>query len=556
MSPGRRSSPLGLTAKAASSVGRAGRGAGSDLGCGRAQRHPARQLDPIRSDGGEVVSVIVTLQGLEPLQELERLRADFLGMASHELRAPLTAIKGSAVTLLEDSAAFDPAERHEFYRIIAEQANHMRGLIGDLLDAGRIDAGTFSVAPEPSEVSALVDRARSTSCPPAASIPCSSTCCRTCPGLVHPDEAGPLLRLARHHRGIARLGERVPNVAHHLWSSSSTRMQRPLPLFPRRAPLAPLRTCCRAARLRHYKGEPGAAARPATLGPDAAPVRLDQPLADDQALPRRRPPRRACGAGAVAGPAPRPGPCRSPRWLRARRRAPPRPGMEENSGECLSAFDNRLLRTRAMRARSAITRGRSSGRSMLGATAGATQKGLARLVHQRGDLRRLRGHQQCARHDAPMVEQVAHQAVHPIGLLVDDPDTRRTAARSPSSGARSCRVITNDSTAPAAAWIGVASSPVPPSPVRSRPGPRGRLGPAAPRGRAGVGDRGRSHGVEMTTIASRTIGIRTASAGRLSVRICLQRRAWRSHRMIQLRSGCAVSGSGALRLLPGTRTRS
>ncbi len=117
---------------------------------------------PIRSDGGEVVSLIVTLQDLAPLQELERLRADFLGMVSHELRAPLAAIKGSAVTLLEDSAAFDPAERHEFYRIIAEQANHMRGLIGDLLDAGRIEAGTLSVAPEPSEVSALVDRARST----------------------------------------------------------------------------------------------------------------------------------------------------------------------------------------------------------------------------------------------------------------------------------------------------------------------------------------------------------------------------------------------------------
>ena len=117
---------------------------------------------PIRSDRGEVVSVIVTLQDLAPLQELERLRADFLGMVSHELRAPLAAVKGSAATLLEDSADLDPAERHEFYRIIQEQANHMRGLIGDLLDAGRIEAGTLSVAPESSEVAALVDRARST----------------------------------------------------------------------------------------------------------------------------------------------------------------------------------------------------------------------------------------------------------------------------------------------------------------------------------------------------------------------------------------------------------
>ena len=117
---------------------------------------------PIRSDGGEVTSMVVALQDLAPLQELERLRAEFLGLVSHELRTPLTSIKGSASTLLEESAELDPAERHEFYRIIHDQAAHMRGLIGDLLDAGRIEAGTLSVAPEPSEVAALVDRVRNT----------------------------------------------------------------------------------------------------------------------------------------------------------------------------------------------------------------------------------------------------------------------------------------------------------------------------------------------------------------------------------------------------------
>ena len=117
---------------------------------------------PIRSEDGEIVSVVVTVQDLAPLQELERLRAEFLGLVSHELRAPLVAILGSTVTLLEDSAELDPAERHEFYRIIREQAAHMRGLIGDLLDAGRIEAGTLSVSPEPSEVASLVDRARNT----------------------------------------------------------------------------------------------------------------------------------------------------------------------------------------------------------------------------------------------------------------------------------------------------------------------------------------------------------------------------------------------------------
>ena len=119
-------------------------------------------VTPIRGESGDVVSVVVTLQDLAPLEALERQRAEFLGLVSHELRAPLAAIKGSAATLLEEMADLDPAETRAFLHVIAEQAGHMRGLIGDLLDAGRIEAGTLSVAPESSEVSELVERARTT----------------------------------------------------------------------------------------------------------------------------------------------------------------------------------------------------------------------------------------------------------------------------------------------------------------------------------------------------------------------------------------------------------
>ena len=117
---------------------------------------------PIRTADGAVESVVVTMQDLTPLNELERLQTEFLGMVSHELRAPLTSIKGSAATLLRPSPELDPAEMREFHRIIDEQADHMIGLISDLLDAGRIETGTLSVAPEPTEVASLVERARNT----------------------------------------------------------------------------------------------------------------------------------------------------------------------------------------------------------------------------------------------------------------------------------------------------------------------------------------------------------------------------------------------------------
>ena len=82
---------------------------------------------PILSADGAVESVVVTMQDLAPLEELERLRAEFLGMVSHELRTPLTSIKGSAATVLNARPELDPAEMREFFRIIDEQADHMRG---------------------------------------------------------------------------------------------------------------------------------------------------------------------------------------------------------------------------------------------------------------------------------------------------------------------------------------------------------------------------------------------------------------------------------------------
>ena len=105
-------------------------------------------------------SVVVTLQDLAPLDEIERMRTEFLGLVSHELRTPLSAIKGSATTLMEEPAGLDRAEMREFHRVIVEQADRMRGLIADLLDTGRIESGTLSVAPEPTAVADLIEGAR------------------------------------------------------------------------------------------------------------------------------------------------------------------------------------------------------------------------------------------------------------------------------------------------------------------------------------------------------------------------------------------------------------
>ena len=115
---------------------------------------------PIYSENGELESAVVTIQDMTPLEDLDRLRAEFLAVVSHELRAPLVSIKGSAATLLESSSDLDRAEMVQFFHIINDQADHMRDLIGDLLDVARIETGTLSIAPAPVEVADLAEEAR------------------------------------------------------------------------------------------------------------------------------------------------------------------------------------------------------------------------------------------------------------------------------------------------------------------------------------------------------------------------------------------------------------
>ena len=116
----------------------------------------------ITGDADKVESVVIAAQDLTPLAETERLRAEFLAMIGHELRAPLAAIKGSATTLLQSAASLDLAEMAQFFRIIDGQADSMRELLSDLIDMALIETGSLAVGPEPATLSRIVEEARDT----------------------------------------------------------------------------------------------------------------------------------------------------------------------------------------------------------------------------------------------------------------------------------------------------------------------------------------------------------------------------------------------------------
>ena len=116
---------------------------------------------PIYSDEGEIVSAVAVIQDMTPLEEIERLRNEFLAMVSHELRTPLTTIKGCTGIVLGSSDPLDMSEILQYFRMIDKQSDHLRGLVNNLLDLTRIEAGALSVTPEPTDVKDLIDHAMS-----------------------------------------------------------------------------------------------------------------------------------------------------------------------------------------------------------------------------------------------------------------------------------------------------------------------------------------------------------------------------------------------------------
>ena len=115
---------------------------------------------PIYSEG-RITGAITVIQDIAPLQEVEQLRNEFLGIVSHELKTPLTAIKGSAAIALGSKRSFDAQETRELFEIIDEQADRLRDLVDNLLDMSRIEAGTLAMSPEPLELRGLVEEVRS-----------------------------------------------------------------------------------------------------------------------------------------------------------------------------------------------------------------------------------------------------------------------------------------------------------------------------------------------------------------------------------------------------------
>jgi len=86
------------------------------------------------------IGAVVVFNDVSRLRRLENLRRDFVANVSHELKTPITSIKGFVETLL-DGAMNNPAEAERFLKIVAKHADRLNSIIEDLLMLSRLEQG-------------------------------------------------------------------------------------------------------------------------------------------------------------------------------------------------------------------------------------------------------------------------------------------------------------------------------------------------------------------------------------------------------------------------------
>jgi PAS domain S-box-containing protein len=93
------------------------------------------------------------------LQQVDRMKDQFLSILSHELRTPLNAVLGFASILDDELMGTLNAHQHQFLAKIMNGTEVLLALINDLLDMSRIQAGKFALQPAPMDVGAVVREA-------------------------------------------------------------------------------------------------------------------------------------------------------------------------------------------------------------------------------------------------------------------------------------------------------------------------------------------------------------------------------------------------------------
>jgi PAS domain S-box-containing protein len=117
------------------------------------------QTTIVREETGRAGTVII-FNDITDIRNIERMKTAFVSTVSHELKSPLTSIKGFISTLLTDEDGYyDKDTVRGFYQIIDRECERLIRMINDLLNVSRIEAGhALELYPEPVDLLPLIEK--------------------------------------------------------------------------------------------------------------------------------------------------------------------------------------------------------------------------------------------------------------------------------------------------------------------------------------------------------------------------------------------------------------
>ncbi|EAE9266203.1 PAS domain-containing protein [Listeria monocytogenes] len=118
-------------------------------------------VSPILGENGEITGIILLLHDITQIRHLENVRSEFVTNVSHELKTPVTALKGFAETLL-DGAMYDELLLKKFLTIIKEESDRLHRLIMDILALSRIEQNPVAENVELVDVDEVIEQSART----------------------------------------------------------------------------------------------------------------------------------------------------------------------------------------------------------------------------------------------------------------------------------------------------------------------------------------------------------------------------------------------------------
>ncbi|EAC4980276.1 PAS domain-containing protein [Listeria monocytogenes] len=118
-------------------------------------------VSPILGENGEITGIILLLHDITQIRHLENVRSEFVTNVSHELKTPVTALKGFAETLL-DGAMYDEVLLKKFLTIIKEESDRLHRLIMDILALSRIEQNPVAENVELVDIDEVIEQSART----------------------------------------------------------------------------------------------------------------------------------------------------------------------------------------------------------------------------------------------------------------------------------------------------------------------------------------------------------------------------------------------------------